>query len=111
MKVLERAKAEVKSNVEVFKQRRNLILKGLEEIGFKVPVKPEVAFYLFADASTFTDDSYTFAFKLLEKAGVAVAPGVDFGYNETNRFTRFLFCTDEKNIEEGLERLHDFLSY
>ena len=100
---------ELRKNVEIFRRRRDLMLKGLKEIGFRIPAEPEGAFYIFADASPFTDDSYTFAFEVLERTGVAVTPGRDFGYNRTRRFIRFSFCTDEKNIEEGLERLYRFL--
>ena len=48
-------------------------------VGFGIPGMPQGTFYVFADASRWTDDSYQFAFELLEKAGVRVAPGVDFG--------------------------------
>ena len=51
----------------------------MREVGFGITVMPQGAFYVFADASRWTDDSYAFAFELLEKAGVGVAPGVDFG--------------------------------
>jgi aspartate/methionine/tyrosine aminotransferase len=100
---------ELKRNVDTLRQRAQLMLKGIREIGFKVPVEPEGAFYIFADASAFTEDSYSFAFELLEKAGVAVTPGVDFGSNQADRFVRFSFCTDTRNIEEGLERLYRYL--
>ena len=101
--------SELRRNVEIFKRRRDLMLQGLKEIGFRIPVEPEGAFYIFADVSEFTNDSYSFAFEVLEKTGVAITPGRDFGYNETDRFVRFSFCTDEKDIEEGLERLYRFL--
>ncbi len=52
------------------------LMRGL---GFGIPVMPQGAFYVFADASRWTDDSYQFAFELLEKAGVGVAQDVDFG--------------------------------
>ena len=100
---------ELKAKVEVFKKRREVMLKGLKELGFGIPAYPEGAFYVFADASPFTEDSFSFAFKVLEEAGVAITPGRDFGYNRTERFVRFSFCTDERNIEEGLERLRKFL--
>ena len=100
---------ELKANVEIFRKRRDLMVAGLKEIGFKIPAFPQGAFYIFADVSSFTDDSFSFAFEILEKAGVAITPGRDFGYNKTERFVRFSFCTDERNIEEGLERLYAFL--
>ncbi len=96
---------ELAANVEIFRKRRDFMLKGLKEIGFKVPVEPEGAFYIYADVSGFTEDSFEFSFRLLEETGVAVTPGRDFGYNGTDRFVRFSYCTSLKNIEEGLERL------
>ncbi len=51
----------------------------LNEVGFGIPVIPQGAFYVLADASRWTDDSYKFAFELQEKAGLGGAPGVDFG--------------------------------
>ncbi|WP_456454902.1 aminotransferase class I/II-fold pyridoxal phosphate-dependent enzyme [Thermovibrio sp.] len=100
---------ELKENVKVFKERRDILLKGLKEIGFKVPSEPEGAFYVFADASEFTDDSFSFAFELLEKTKVAITPGRDFGSNGTDKFVRFSFCTDKEKIEEALERLYSYL--
>jgi len=100
---------ELRGNVETFERRRNLMLSGLKEIGFNVPLEPEGAFYVYADVSRFTDDSFRFSFELLERAGVAVTPGRDFGSNMAERFVRFSFCTDENRIEEGMERLYRFL--
>jgi len=61
----------------VYDRRRKLMVELMREMGFDIPVMPQGAFYVFADASRWTDDA--FAFELLEKAGVGVAPGVDFG--------------------------------
>ena len=68
-----------------FIEYRKLMVELMREVGFGIPVMPQGAFYVFADASRWTDDSYQFAFELLEKAGVGVpakrvvgrAPGVD----------------------------------
>jgi len=100
---------ELKANVEIFKKRKDLLLKGLKELGFKIPAEPDGAFYIYADASRFTEDSFKFAFEVLERAAVAVTPGRDFGKNQTEKFVRFSFCTDIEKIEKGLERLRKFL--
>ncbi|WP_457679130.1 aminotransferase class I/II-fold pyridoxal phosphate-dependent enzyme [Thermovibrio sp.] len=100
---------ELKENAKVFKERKELLLKGLLELGFKVPVPPQGAFYIYADASPFTDDSFKFAFELLEKTQVAITPGRDFGKNRTEKFVRFSFCTAKDKIEEALERLRKYL--
>ncbi len=62
----------------VYDKRRKLMVELMREVGFVIPVMPQGAFYVFADASRWTDDSYQFIFDLLEKAGVGIAPGVDF---------------------------------
>ena len=54
----------------VYDKRRKLMVELMREVGFGIPVMPQGAFYVFADASKWTDDSYKFAFELLEKAGV-----------------------------------------
>jgi aspartate/methionine/tyrosine aminotransferase len=61
-----------------YDEQRKLV-ELMRGVGFGIPVMPQGAFSVFADASRWTDDSYAFAFELLEKAGVGVAPGVDFG--------------------------------
>jgi aspartate/methionine/tyrosine aminotransferase len=88
-----------------FKQRRDILYDGLLALGFKVPVKPEGAFYIYADCSDFTNDSYAFALDLLEKAGVAVTPGLDFGMSKAERYLRFAYTTSIEEIKKGLERL------
>ncbi|WP_456341894.1 aminotransferase class I/II-fold pyridoxal phosphate-dependent enzyme [Thermovibrio sp.] len=101
---------ELSSNAEIFRKRRDVLLKGLKELGFKIPAEPKGAFYIYADASRFTDDSFKFAFEVLEKTAVAITPGRDFGENQTEKFVRFSFCTSVEKIEEALERLRGFLA-
>ena len=76
---------------QVYDKRRKLMVELMREVGFGIPVMPQGAFYVFADASRWTDDSYAFAFELLEKAGVGVAPGVDFG-QAGKRSVRFSYA-------------------
>ncbi|HEY0635299.1 MAG TPA: pyridoxal phosphate-dependent aminotransferase [Gammaproteobacteria bacterium] len=92
-----------------FRARRDLLLPALHELGFKVPSAPQGAFYIYADASAHTRDSYTFALQLLEQAGVAVTPGIDFGCHEPERYLRFAYTTSQENLREGIERLRRFL--
>jgi hypothetical protein len=73
-------------------------------VGFGIPVMPHGAFYLFTDASRFTEDSYKFAFELLEKAGVGAAPGVEIG-REGKRFSScgeipFEFVEEDRSARE-----------
>lgn len=92
-----------------FLRRRDYLLPALRELGFEIPVTPEGAFYLYADCSRFTDDSYLFAQRLLEEAGVAVTPGRDFGANRANHHLRFAYTTSMTQLEEGVARLRHFL--
>ena len=92
----------------VYDKRRKLMVELMREVGFGIPVMPQGAFYVFADASRFTDDSYKFAFELLEKAGVGVAPGVDFG-QAGKRAVRFSYASSEDNIREAARMLGEYL--
>jgi aspartate/methionine/tyrosine aminotransferase len=95
---------------EAFRQRRDFLLPALRELGFGIPVTPEGAFYLYADCSRFTDDSYAFAHQLLEQAGVAITPGRDFGTNKPEQHVRFAYTTSLEKLEEGVERLAKYLA-
>ena len=78
-------------------------------MGLKVAVKPTGAFYIFVNVSSLTDNVYEFAFELLEKAGVAVTPGVDFGANGEG-YVRICYANSIENLSEGMERISRFLS-
>jgi aspartate/methionine/tyrosine aminotransferase len=60
---------------EAYRERRDFLLPALKELGFEIPVVPQGAFYIYANCSRFTDDSYAFSGELLEQAGVAITPG------------------------------------
>ncbi len=94
---------------EEFQRRRDYLLPALTEIGFRFPVTPEGAFYLYGDCSAFCDDSFQFATDLLEQAGVAVTPGLDFGHNRPEGHLRFAYTTDLEKLKEGVRRIRAFL--
>ncbi len=93
-----------------FRERRDYLLPALREIGFRIPVVPQGAFYLYADCAAFTTDSDAFAHALLEEAGVAVTPGRDFGTNAPERHLRFAYTTALDRLEEGVERIRAFVA-
>ena len=95
---------------EEFQRRRDYLLPALRDIGFAIPTTPHGAFYLYADCSRFTQDSYTFTLDLLERAGVAITPGMDFGFNAPQRHVRFAYTTSLENLKEGVSRIKSFLS-
>jgi aspartate/methionine/tyrosine aminotransferase len=93
---------------ETYNERRQFIIKRLREIGFGITVEPTGAFYVFANARRFTQDSYRFAFEILENAKVGITPGIDFGPNGEG-YVRFSYANSLENIGEGLQRLEKYL--
>jgi aspartate/methionine/tyrosine aminotransferase len=69
-------------------ERRRFLVPGLQALGFRVAVEPQGAFYIYADCSALTDDSFAFARRILTDAHVAVTPGKDFGHNHPERHIR-----------------------
>lgn len=93
-----------------FKQRRDFLLPALRDLGFDIPVTPQGAFYLYANCQPLTDNSYQFSQQLLEEAGVAVTPGIDFGNNKPEQHLRFAYTTSLERLEEGVKRIKQFLN-
>lgn len=93
---------------ETFRRRRDFLYKELKNI-FKIEVSPEGAFYIWANIEEYSNNSFEFAKRLLEEAGVAVAPGVDFGKNNTERYIRFAYTAKVERLKEGVERIKGFL--
>ena len=88
----------------VYDERRRYLVPALRRIGLEVATEPLGAFYVFADARAWGGDSVALAGRLLEEAGVAVAPGVDFGPGGEG-FCRFSYATSLDRLEEGVARL------
>lgn len=98
IKILEARRAE-------FRRRRDFLAPALEAIGFRVTARPEGAFYLYCDCSALATDSFALARDLLEKAGVAATPGLDFGSNEPEKHIRFAYTTEIPRLAEAVQRL------
>jgi aspartate/methionine/tyrosine aminotransferase len=96
--------ATVEAMRTAYDRRRRLLVDGLRRLGFIVPAMPKGAFYVFADARAFGADSQRLAFDLLERAHVAVTPGIDFGAAGEG-WLRFAYANSEAAIEEALARL------
>ncbi len=95
---------------KTFQQRRDYLLSDLRELGFKIPVTPQGAFYLYADCSAVCDDSWQFCLDLLEQAGVAVTPGKDFGHVRPEQHLRFAYTTSIARLEEAVARIRAFVA-
>ncbi len=94
----------------IYDQRRRFMIERLKELGFSITVEPTGAFYVFANARSFSGDSYRLAFEILENAHVGVTPGIDFGPNGEG-YLRFSYANSRENISEGLDRIERYLKY
>ena len=92
-----------------FKARRDFLVPALRGLGFRIPVVPPGAFYIYADCSALTADSFAFARDLLETAGVAITPGADFGKHGAERHVRFAYTNSIPVLAEGVKRITDYL--
>ena len=101
---------ELQANMDVYRANRALMLKGLPEAGFDRIAPPDGAFYVYADISHLTDDSRAFAAEILEDAGVAVTPGLDFDPARGGGTLRFSYARSTEDISEGLRRLKAFMA-
>jgi aspartate/methionine/tyrosine aminotransferase len=90
--------------------RRDFLVPALESLGFRVPAKPEGAFYVYADCSALTGDSFAFAREVLVKAGIAITPGKDFGFAAPQKHVRIAYTQPVARLEEAVGRLRAFLA-
>ena len=101
---------ELQANLAVYAANRRLMLEGLPEAGFSSIAPPDGAFYVYADVGDLIDDSRAFAAELLDGAGVAVTPGLDFDEARGARTLRFSYARSTEDISEGLRRLKEFMA-
>jgi aspartate/methionine/tyrosine aminotransferase len=90
-----------------FHRRRDFLYPELQQLGFKLIGKPKGAFYLYADCSGLTDDSFDFCERLLEDAGVAITPGRDFGLNHPDKYMRFAYTISVDRLQLAVDRLKE----
>ena len=95
---------------DAYRQRRDFLVDALREIGFGIPYQPMGAFYIYADISEFSVDSYQFCLDLLEQAGVAITPGNDFGHYRANEMVRFSYTRNLAQLQSAVEKLKCFLA-
>jgi aspartate/methionine/tyrosine aminotransferase len=95
---------------EAFRQRRDYLVPALEDLGFHIPVKPDGAFYIYADIQKFGIDSVSMAYKLLREAGVSTLPGVEFGpAAHAQHAMRLSYCTSLDELQEAIHRMSKIL--
>ena len=95
---------------QLLDRRRTLLMEALPGMGLPVVGGAEGAFYLYLDVSAHTDDSFAFCRDLLERTGVALTPGLDFGtHHHPERYLRLAYTCEESRLHEALARLRAYL--
>ncbi|VAW60201.1 Valine--pyruvate aminotransferase [hydrothermal vent metagenome] len=97
------------SRRDELEKRRDFLIKGLLSSGFQISAHPQGAFYLYADISRFSTDSFTFCRQLLEDSHVAITPGIDFGSHQAHLHVRFAYTQRIEKLQQALERIHKFI--
>ncbi|MGH8728162.1 MAG: aminotransferase class I/II-fold pyridoxal phosphate-dependent enzyme, partial [Burkholderiales bacterium] len=92
-----------------FHSRRDLMLPALADTGFEIDARPEGAFYIYARCTRFSPDSAVFCDELLEKAGVALTPGIDFGSHRAHEHLRFAYTANSARLMEAIQRIGNFV--
>jgi len=95
---------------EEFQKRRDYLLPALQSLGFSVAIKPQGAFYIYADCSAITDDAYSWSYNLLEQVGVAVTPGIDFGDFKASQHIRFAYTRPVTELQRAVELIQIYLN-
>lgn len=103
------AQDELQQNLSVYRKNRALMMEVLPKIGFDKFAPPDGAFYVYVDVSDYTQDSLAFSKQILEEAGVAVTPGLDFDQNRGSGTLRLSYARSTDDIQEGLARLEKFM--
>ena len=98
------AQGDVARMRDLYDERRKFLVPALRDAGLTIDCEPCGAFYVLADARAWGADSLKLCYRLLEEAGVACAPGIDFGEGGEG-FLRFSYATDIDRLREGAARL------
>jgi aspartate/methionine/tyrosine aminotransferase len=105
---LKHAAPDVRRMAAEYNRRRVVMMDGLAKLGFGIKSSPEGAFYVLANAAHLNGNSLELALDILDKTGVSLTPGIDFG-PEAEGYLRFCYANSVENIEEALARLGKYL--
>lgn len=100
---------ELDARVDDYRANRALMIDALPAMGLGKFAPPDGAFYVYVDVSDYTDDSLTFCSQILDQAGVAITPGLDFDPVEGHKWVRLSYARSTDDIREGLVRLAGFM--
>jgi aspartate/methionine/tyrosine aminotransferase len=102
-------RAELDAIKHGYEDNRKILIEGLPKVGLSKFLPVDGAFYLYADVSEFSNDSFDFAKRLLEEAHVAATPGVDFDPVNGRHFIRFSYAGSAADMKEAVERIGAWL--
>ena len=88
-----------------FGRRRNFLLQVLPTLGWRIDAVPDGAFYVYADVSAVTDDSFAYCQRMLDEVKVAITPGADFGSNRAGSYVRVAYTTGIDRLAEAVARM------
>lgn len=108
MEAIKGDQSSVKRMIEIYKKRRDILVKGLNDIPKISCIVPGGAFYVFPNIKKTGLSSVEFAMRLLEEAGVGLCPGCDFGPSGEG-YLRLCYATSEEEIYEGIHRMREFI--
>ncbi|MCB1614565.1 MAG: aminotransferase class I/II-fold pyridoxal phosphate-dependent enzyme, partial [Pseudomonadales bacterium] len=100
---------ELQHRCQLFRERRDYLVKALGHLGFELDGLPAGAFYIYAGISAFSKDAERFCEQLLKVTGVAITPGVDFGEYQSAHHVRFAYTCDISRLKQAIQRLEGFL--
>ncbi|MBS96993.1 MAG: aminotransferase class I/II-fold pyridoxal phosphate-dependent enzyme [SAR202 cluster bacterium] len=103
------AKDELEYNMSVYRKNRSLMIEGLAKAGFTEIAPPDGAFYIYANISKFSNNSFKFTREILDEAGIAITPGFDFDAERGNETIRFSYAGTTDDMKEGLNRLYKYM--
>ena len=103
-------RAELDGHRAVYARNREIVLAGLAQAGLTGVAPADGAFYVYLDVSSLTDDSLALSAEILDRAGVAVTPGLDFDKGRGAGFLRLCYARATPEIEEGMARLGAFFA-
>jgi aspartate/methionine/tyrosine aminotransferase len=92
-----------------YEENRRILVEGLPTAGLDKFLPVDGAFYLYADISRFSNDSFDFAKRMLEQAGVAATPGIDFDPVHGREFVRFSYAGSAADMREAVDRIGRWL--
>ncbi|MDC7710817.1 aminotransferase class I/II-fold pyridoxal phosphate-dependent enzyme [Vogesella sp. LYT10W] len=88
-----------------FGRRRDFLLQVLPTLGWRIDAVPDGAFYVYADVSAVTDDSFAYCQRMLDEVKVAITPGADFGNNRAGSYVRVAYTTGIDRLAEAVARM------